>query len=91
MRFTQLELGFAAWGGVLGLVTGFAAQQGLLAGLSSAFFPPFVFVLLGLGLTEVAVGLATGRAPGTFVGMPARLLAFVGGVVTLYLVLGRIA
>ena len=37
------------------------------------------------------LGLATGRAPGTFVGMSARLLAFVGGVVTLYLVLGRIA
>ena len=91
MRFTPVELGFAVWGGVLGILTGFAAQQGLLSGLSSAFFPTFVFVLFGLGLTEIVLGLATGRAPGTFVGMPARLLAFVGGVVTLYLVLGRIA
>lgn len=91
MRFTPTELGFALWGGLLGFVTGFAAQQGLLGGLSSTFFPPFVFVLLGLGLTEIVIGLATGRAPGTFVGMPARLLAFIGGVVTLYLVLGRLA
>lgn len=91
MRFTPTELGFALWGGLLGFATGFAAQQGLLSGLSSAFFPPFVFVLLGLALSEIVVGLATGRAPGTFIGMPARLLAFVSGVVTLYLVFGRLA
>lgn len=91
MRFTPTEIGFALWGGLLGFATGFAAQQGLLSGLSSVFFPPFVFVLLGLGLTEIVIGLMTGRAPGTFIGMPARLFAFVGGIVTLYLVLGRLA
>jgi len=91
MRLTQTEIGFAVWGGVLGFAIGFAVQRDLFEGLSSAFFPPFVFVLLGLGLTEIVLGLASGRAPGTFVGMPARLLAFVSGVVTLYLVLGRLA
>lgn len=91
MRFSGVELGFIIWGSVLGAVVGLAARQGLLAGFSTTFFPPFVLVLIGLGLTEIAISLATNRAPGTFINMTARLFAFVGGVAIIYLLLGRIA
>lgn len=91
MRFSGAELGFIIWGSVLGVAVGLAARQGLLAGLSATFFPPFVLVLIGLGLSEIVIGLATNRAPGTFINMTARLLAFVGGVAVLYLLLGRVA
>lgn len=91
MRFTGTELGFVVWGSVLGAGVGLAAQRGLLAGISSEFFPPFVIVLLGLALTEIVISLATSRAPGTFINMTARFFAFVGGVAALYLVLGRLS
>jgi hypothetical protein len=91
MRFTGTELGFIVWGSALGALVGLGVQNGMLAGLSSEFFPPFVIVLLGLAVTEIIVSLATNRAPGTFIAMTARLFAFVGGVVGLYLVLGRLA
>lgn len=91
MRFSVTELAFIVWGSVLGGIVGLAGQQGLLAGVSATFFPPFLLVLLGLGLTEIVVSLATGRAPGTFINMTARLFAFASGVAALYLVLGRLS
>jgi hypothetical protein len=47
-----------------------------------------MLVLLGLGLGEIAAGFALARSPGTLVGMPARLLAFVLGVGVLALLMG---
>ena len=47
-------------------------------------------MLFGLGIVELLVGFATGRPPGTLVGMPARFLAFVVGVCILLLV-GKLA
>jgi hypothetical protein len=89
MRFTRVELLFIALGAALGAIAGYLARTGLIA--PSAGFPPFVWVLLGLGLLEVLGGLATGSAPGRLVTMPARLLAFAIGVGVLLLVNGSLA
>lgn len=90
MRFTGTEIGFVAWGALLGAAVGAAAQNGLLAGVAGTF-PPFVFVLLALAVTEVVLGLATGRPPGMLVSMAPRVLAFVVGVAALFLVHGTLA
>ena len=78
MRLARSEILFIAFGAVLGAVVAFATTSGFVA--RDGAFPPFVIVLLGLGLAELAAGLALGRGPGTLVGMPARFLAFVIGV-----------
>jgi len=78
MRLSRNELLFVALGAVLGLVVAYAVKAGFVA--QDGAFPPFVIVLLGLGLTELLFGYAAGRSPGTLVGMPARFLAFVVGV-----------
>jgi hypothetical protein len=78
MRLSRSELLFVALGAVLGAAVLWATTSGVLT--RDGAFPPFVLVLLGLGLAELAAGYATGRAPGTLVGMPARFLAFVIGV-----------
>ena len=90
MRLSGIEIGFVAWGALLGAFVGAAAQQGLLAGFATTF-PPFVFVLLGLALTEVVISLATGRPPGALVAMTARVLGFAVGVAVLFLVNGTLA
>lgn len=78
MRLTRSELLFVALGAVLGAVVAWASRSGFVA--RDGAFPPFVIVLFALGLTELVVGYAVGRAPGALVGMPARFLAFVLGV-----------
>lgn len=83
MRLSRNELLFVALGAILGAIFAFAAKAGLV--VRDGAFPPFVIVLLGLGLTELLVGYAAGRSPGTLVGMPARFLAFVTGVCVLLL------
>lgn len=86
MRFTRAEFVFIAFGAVLGLLVALVFKAGWLA--PSAAFPPFIVVLLGLGLSEIVAGLVLGRSPGALVGMPARLLAFVLGVGVLALLMG---
>lgn len=78
MRPTRSELLFVALGAILGAVVAYAVKAGFVA--QDGAFPPFIIVLLGLGLAELAFGYASGRPPGTLVGMPARFLAFVVGV-----------
>lgn len=90
MRLTRIELGFVAAGGVLGALVGFAVQAGWMAG-AAASFPPFVIVLLGLAVIEIAGGYATGRPPGALIAMPARIAAFALGVGLLLLIIGRLA
>jgi hypothetical protein len=89
MRLTRIELVFIAFGAALGAIVAFASQAGWIA--ASAAFPPFVFVLLGLGLTELLAGLATGRPPGGLIAMPARITAFALGVGVLILIAGGLA
>jgi hypothetical protein len=86
MRFTRVELVFVAFGAALGLLVALVFNAGWLA--PSAAFPPFIVVLLGLGLSEIAAGLVLARSPGALVGMPARLLAFFLGVGVLALLMG---
>lgn len=83
MRLSRNELLFVALGAILGAVVAYAAKAGFVA--RDGAFPPFVIVLLGLGLAELLFGYAAGRSPGTLVGMPARFLAFVIGVCVLLL------
>ena len=66
-----------------------AARAGLV--VRDGAFPPFVIVLLGLGLVELLAGYAAGRPLGALVGMPARFLAFVVGVGVLVLINGGLA
>ncbi len=89
MRFSRADILFIAAGAGLGAAVGFAVKLGWLA--TYAAFPHYLFVLIGMGLIEVAAGFATGRPPGTLVGMPARIAAFVAGVGALMLVAGGIS
>ncbi|MFN3671010.1 MAG: hypothetical protein ACK4VM_03770 [Bosea sp. (in: a-proteobacteria)] len=88
-RLTRNELIFVAVGGALGALVGFAAKAGWLGATDS--FPPFIFLLLGLGLAEVAAGYVTQIPPGALVRMGARLLAFALGLGVLILITGRLA
>lgn len=78
MRLSRNELLFIALGAILGAAVAYGAKAGFV--VRDGAFPPFVIVLLGLGLAELLIGYAAGRSPGTLVGMPARFLAFVVGV-----------
>jgi len=78
MRLSRNELLFIALGAILGAGGIYATKAGFV--VQDGAFPPFVIVLLGLGLTELLLGYVAGRSPGTLVGMPARFLAFVVGV-----------
>ena len=86
MRFTRVEFVLVAFGAVLGVLVALVFKAGWIT--PSAAFPPFVLVLLGLGLSEIVAGFALARSPGTLVGMPARLLAFFLGVGVLALLMG---
>ncbi|MCR4521419.1 MULTISPECIES: hypothetical protein [Bosea] len=83
MRLSRNELLFIALGAVLGTIVAWAVRAGLVA--PDGALPPFAIVLFALGIVELLVGYATGRPPGTLVGMPARFLAFVAGVCILLL------
>ena len=83
MRLSRNELLFVALGAVLGVAVAYGVRAGFVA--TDGALPPFAIVLLGLGFVELAAGYAAGRAPGTLVGMPARFLAFVVGVVIVLL------
>jgi len=89
MRFTRAELVFVAFGAGLGAIVSAVVKAGWIA--PSATFPPFILVLLGLGLSEIIAGFALGRSPGALVGMPARMLAFLIGVGVLALLMGGLA
>lgn len=89
MRFKPIELAFIALGGALGLLTGLAAKAGLLP--QGGAVPPFLILLLGLGLVEIVAAYATGRPPGMLVAMPARMLAFALGVGLLLLLGGQLS
>ncbi|AMJ59069.1 hypothetical protein [Bosea sp. PAMC 26642] len=89
MRFSRVELVFIAFGAGLGAVVAYLSKAGLVA--TSQAFPPFVFVLLGLGLAEIVAGLALRSPPGSLIAMPARLLAFAIGVGVLALLAGGLA
>lgn len=89
MRFTRAELVFVAFGAALGAIVSAVFKAGWIA--PSASFPPFILVLLGLGLSEIAAGFAFGRPPGSLIGMPARMLAFLIGVGVLALLMGGLA
>jgi hypothetical protein len=86
MRLTRVELLFVALGAGLGAIVSAALEAGWIA--PSASFPPFVLVLLGLGLSEIVAGFAMGRSPGSLIGMPARIAAFALGIGVLMLLRG---
>jgi hypothetical protein len=81
MRPTATELLFLGCGAALGGLVALAVRGGQLS--PSGALPPFAVVLIGMALVEVVAGLALRRAPGTLIGMPARIGAFLLGVVVL--------
>lgn len=89
MRFSRVELVFVAFGAGLGAIVAGVFKAGWIA--PSASFPPFVIVLLSLGLSEIVAGFALARSPGSLIGMPARMLAFLIGVGVLALLMGGLA
>ncbi len=54
-------------------------------------FPPFIFLLLGLGIVELAAAYITQTPPGALMRMGARILAFALGLGILILITGRLA
>ena len=86
MRFSRIELVFVLFGASLGALVAAVTKAGWIA--PSASFPPFILVLLGLGLSEILAGFALGRSPGALVRMPARMGAFLLGVGVLALLMG---
>jgi hypothetical protein len=78
MRLATPEFLFIGCGAVLGALVAYAVTAGHVT--KGGALPPFVIVLLGLGLIEIAAGLALKRSPGTLIGMPARMIAFILGV-----------
>ena len=83
MRLSRNELLFVALGAALGAAVAYGVRAGFVA--RDGALPPFAIVLLALGFVELAAGHAAGRSPGTLVGMPARFLAFVAGVLIVLL------
>lgn len=88
-RLTRHELLLVAVGAALGACVGFAAQAGLLGATDTV--PPFIFLLFGLGLVEIAAGYVMQTPPGALIRMGARILAFAMGLGVLILVTGRLA
>ena len=89
MRFTKPEQFFIAAGVGLGAAASLAANTGWIA--KGGTFPPFVYVLLALGLVEVVVSLVLRQPPGSLFTFPARILAFALGVGVLILLTGGLA
>lgn len=88
-RLTRNELLLVAVGAVLGACVGFAARAGWLG--TSETVPPFIFLLLGLGIVELAAAYITQTPPGALMRMGARILAFALGLGILILITGRLA
>lgn len=80
MTLSRTDIFFIA----LGLATGIFVALGAGAGLIpvEGAFPPFVWVLIGLGAVEVALTFVTGKAPGTLVPLGVRLAALAIGAVS---------
>lgn len=89
MNLARSEIVFIGFGGLLGALVGLCAQAGYLG--ATGAFPPFVFLLLGLGIAEIAGGFVTGSPPGGLVRMPSRIAAFALGLGVLVLITGRLA
>jgi hypothetical protein len=79
MTFSRTDVIFIA----LGLATGVAVAFGAGAGWIpvGGAFPPFVWVLIGLGVVEVALTFITRKPPGTLVSLGVRLVALGTGAV----------
>lgn len=78
MSLTRTDLLFIALGVAVGIAVALAAKAGLIA--VDGAFPPFVWVLIGLGFIEVGLTLAARKPPGAFVSLGTRLVALAVGV-----------
>jgi hypothetical protein len=67
-------------GGVLGVVTAFAASRGLITPNSA--IPSFGWIVFGLLLSELVFGYIKKVPPSQLVSMPGRILALVAGLGT---------
>ena len=86
---TRIELLFVALNLTLGLaVAGLTLRLPAFAGLP---VPPFGWLVIGVLLTDLALGALARRHPSALISMPARLVALVGSFLVFTLVTQRFA
>lgn len=79
MTLSRTDILFIALGLAIGVAVAFGARAGLIP--VAGAFPPFVWVLIGLGVVEVALTFVTRKPPGTLVPLGVRLAALAAGAV----------
>jgi hypothetical protein len=79
MTWARTDLVFIAIGLGLGVLVAWAAGIGLLP--VEGAFPPFVWVLIALGLAEIALTLIARKPPGTLVPLGVRIAALAAGTI----------
>lgn len=77
MSLSRTDILFIALGLVIGIAVAFGAGAGLLP--VAGAFPPFVWVLIGLGVVEIALTFIARKPPGTLVSLGVRLAALAAG------------
>jgi hypothetical protein len=79
MTLSRTDILFIALGLAVGIAVAFGAGAGLVP--VDGAFPPFVWVLIGLGIVEVALTFITRKPPGTLVPLGVRLAALAAGAI----------
>lgn len=79
MNLSRTDILFIALGLAIGVAVAFGAGAGLVP--VDGAFPPFVWVLIGLGIIEIALTFITRKPPGTLVPLGVRLMALAAGAV----------
>jgi hypothetical protein len=80
MTLTRTDILFIALGLAVGIAVAFGSGKGLIP--VTGAFPPFVWVLIGLGIVEVALTFILRKPPGTLVPIGVRLAALAAGTVS---------
>ena len=79
MNLSRTDILFVALGLAIGVAVAFGAGAGLVP--VDGAFPPFVWVLMGLGIIEVVLTFITRKPPGALVPLGVRLAALAAGAI----------
>lgn len=79
MNLSRTDLLFIALGLAIGIAVALGAGAGFIPVTGS--FPPFVWVLIGLGIVEVGLTAVARKPPGTLVPIGVRLAALAAGAI----------
>lgn len=80
MALSRTDILFIAIGLAVGVLVAAATGFGWIS--AAGAFPPFVWVLLGLGIAEVSLTFVTAKPPGTLVPLGVRIAALAAGAVS---------